>query len=242
MKKIIEICCGSLEDAITAQAGGADRIELNSALYLGGLTPSIATVKLVLQKCYLPVIAMVRPRAGGFNYNEYEIETILADIEELVKLDIQGVAFGCLTENAEIDIETNARIINLLHKHNKEAVFHRAFDCTPYPYKAAEQLINIKADRILTSGQKEKAIDGIDLLKNLQQNYGKQIEFVVGSGVNAENHSTIMEHTNIEQYHSSCKSWRKDLTTISKVSYAYAQAPYQSCYDIVDLSKVKNFK
>ena len=115
MKRIAEICCGSLEDALIAQKAGADRIELNNAVYLGGLTPSMGTIKLTAENCNIPIVVMVRPRPGGFCYNDYEFKTMISDIEAMGNYNIEGFAFGCLDENRNIDKEKNKTIIISTH-------------------------------------------------------------------------------------------------------------------------------
>ena len=127
---MLEICCGSYYDAMQAASGGAGRIELNCALHLGGLTPSLASLELVKEHCNVKVIAMVRPRGGGFCYSEEDFNVMLRECEHLVRHGADGIAFGCLREDASIDRERNARMISIIHSHGKEAVFHRAFDCT----------------------------------------------------------------------------------------------------------------
>ncbi|MGO1652965.1 copper homeostasis protein CutC [Senegalia sp. (in: firmicutes)] len=238
-EKIVEICCDSLEDVIISEQAGADRVELNNSMHLGGLTPSIGTIKLATERCSIPIIVMARPRGAGFCYNEYQFDTMIADIEEMVKYDIAGVAFGCLTTDKRIDVFKTEKIIEILKKHKKKVVFHRAFDSAADPYESIEVLIELGVDRILTSGQKPKAIDGIDLLKDLQEKYGDQIEILAGSGVNESNVSELIEHTGIKQYHSSAKTYKSDPTTIGNVSYAYVGEPHESSYNVVSYEKVK---
>lgn len=240
MDRTVEICCDSLEDVIISERAGADRVELNNSMYLGGLTPSIGTIKLVSERCTIPTIVMARPRGAGFCYNEYQFDTMLADIEEMVKYNIAGVAFGCLTEDKEIDIEKNKKIIEILKANNKEIVFHRAFDCVNDPYKSIEILIDLGVKRILTSGLKPKAIEGIELLKDLQEKYGDKIEILAGSGVNSSNANDLIDKSGVNQYHSSCKTYEIDPTTIGNVSYAYAESPYESYYNVVSYEMVKD--
>ena len=159
---MLEICCGSYYDALQAASGGAGRIELNCALHMGGLTPSLASLELVKEHCNVKVIAMVRPRGGGFCYSEEDFDVMLRECEHLVRYGADGIAFGCLREDASIDRERNARMISIIHSHGKEAVFHRAFDCTSNPYESIETLIELGADRLLTSGLKPKAVEGKD--------------------------------------------------------------------------------
>lgn len=238
MKTTIEICCASLEDALLAEKGGADRIELNDALFLSGTTPSLGLVQKVLEQCTLPIIPMIRPRGAGFCYSEYEFETMIRDTEILAKENIKGAAFGFLKVNGKIDIEKTKTVVDILASKGKETVFHRAFDHTPDPFEAVETLIELGITRILTSGQQEKAEGGVLLLKELHDRYGDQIEILAGSGVTAGNLQTIQNQTGLNQFHSSCKTWKPDPTTNARVTFGYAPEPYQSSYDGVDLEKV----
>ena len=237
---MLEICCGSYYDALQAASGGAGRIELNCALHLGGLTPSLASLELVKEHCNVKVIAMVRPRGGGFCYSEEDFNVMLRECEHLVRHGADGIAFGCLREDASIDRERNARMISIIHSHGKEAVFHRAFDCTDNPYRSMELLIDMGVDRVLTSGLKAKAAQGTALLKELQAMYGDRIEILAGSGIHAGNARKLMDDTGITQVHSSCKDWVKDPTTIvNSVSYAFGDAPNENAYDVVSEELVR---
>lgn len=235
MDKIIEICCGSYEDALAAYRGGAKRIELNSALHLGGLTPSLGTLRLVKLNINLKVIAMVRPRGAGFCYSEADFETMKTDAVILMENGADGIAFGCLDENGNIHIEQTKEIVSIIKKYQGETVFHRAFDCVKEPFESIEKLIDVGIDRVLTSGLKAKAKDGMELIAKLQKIYGDRIEILAGSGINASNALEIMEKTGIYQVHSSCKGWVEDPTTTGKeVSYSYAEGEHGDDYDVVD--------
>lgn len=240
MERIIEICCGSYEDALNAFEGKAKRIELNSALHLGGLTPSLATLILTKKNTDLKVICMVRPRGAGFCYTDAEFEVMKEDAKILMENGSDGLAFGCLDSEGNIDRKQTKEIIDIIKKYHGEVVFHRAFDCVDNPYVAMETLIELGVDRVLTSGLKPKAMDGIELIKELQAKYGDKIEILAGSGMNATNAREMMDRTGIYQVHSSCKDWRNDPTTAChEVSYAYAPAPHESHYDVVSQDLVK---
>lgn len=239
MKCQIEICCGSYYDALAAQKGNADRIELNSALFMGGLTPSLGSLILTKKNTDLKVITMIRPRGAGFAYNDEDFLNMLADTGNMMKNGADGIAFGILTQSGEIDIERCKKIIQLVRSYgqDKEIVFHRAFDCVSNPYKAIEALIELGVDRILTSGLQDKAVQGKALLKELQATYGDKIELLAGSGMNASNAVDFMNETGINQVHSSCKEWLKDATTtMNEVSYAYHE---KDDYDVVSAQAVK---
>lgn len=239
--KVLEICCGSLEDVLAAEAGGAQRVELNSALFLGGLTPSTATLILAKQQSSLPIICMVRPRGAGFCYSEKEMEVIFLEARELLRHGADGLAFGFLNEDKTINVEKTQEMIKLIHEFNGEAVFHRAFDCTVDMMEACEQLIALGCDRILTSGQGKTALEGLEAIKQLQETYGNQIEILAGCGVNAENASEILHKTGITQLHTSAKCWKNDPTTNYGYSVNYAYINGDS-YDAVDVDKVKRFQ
>ena len=237
---MIEICCGSYEDALAAERGGAARIELNSALALGGLTPSAGCVKLVKEHTGLKVVSMVRPRGAGFCYTEAETEQMFADARELLEAGSDGLAFGFLTEDHRVDLEKTGRMVELIHSYKKEAVFHRAYDCVHDPRAAMESLIALGVDRVLTSGLREKAEEGAGLLKELQETYGSRIQILAGSGVNAGNAKALMEKTGLCQVHSSCKDWRRDETTSGEyVNYRFAPAPHEDDYDVVSEELVR---
>ncbi len=240
MKRMIEICCGSYEDALAAYRGGAKRVELNSALHLGGLTPSVASLILTKKNTDLKVIAMVRPRGAGFHYSDADFDTMKLDTELMMKNGADGIAFGCLDERGNIEKEKNREIIEIINKYDGEAVFHRAFDCVRDPYESIEMLISMGVDRILTSGLKPKAILGLSLITDLQKKYGDRIEILAGSGINASNAKEVMDRTGISQVHSSCKGWVCDPTTTGEeVTYAYAPKPHIKDYEIVDEKIVK---
>ena len=232
----VEICTGSYEDCLCAQRGGAQRVELNSALFLGGLTPSIGTVKKVLKDTELEVIAMVRPRGAGFCYSEAETEAMMEDARELLEAGVHGIAFGFLKEDCHLDEVRTKEMIDLIHQYGKTAVFHRAIDCAKDYESAIEQLIALGTDRILTSGQKDKAMDGVERIAHIQKTYGHQIEILPGSGINAGNLKELVEKTGVLQAHSSCRHWCDDKTTTGSVSYAYHEA-YD--YDCVSEEMVK---
>lgn len=237
---LLEICCGSLDDVIAAANGGADRVELNSALFMGGLTPTTATLILAKQQTDLPIICMVRPRGAGFCYSEKEMEVIFLEARELLRHGADGLAFGFLNEDKTINVDKTRAMIELIHEFKGQAVFHRAFDCTSDMMKACEQLIALGCDRILTSGQGKTVIEGLNALKKLQDTYGRQIELLAGCGVNAENASKIIRETGIRQLHTSAKCWKIDPTTNygSPVNYAYINGDF---YDCTDEEKVKCF-
>lgn len=240
MKRIVEICTGSYGDCLAAFRGGAGRVELNSALSVGGLTPSVSTLRRVKKETDLKVICMVRPRAAGFCYDETETAVMLEDAALLLSEGADGIAFGFLKEDKTIDVPRTKKMTELIHGYGKEAVFHRAFDVVKDVDEAMEALIMCGIDRILSSGQKRTAPEGTKMLGYLQRTYGGKMEILAGSGVNGKNAAELMERTGIWQVHSSCKGYRRDKTTIgADVSYAYLEKPNEEAYDVVEEEKVR---
>lgn len=240
MDRIIEICCGSYEDCLNASRGGATRVELNSALHLGGLTPSVASLRLTKANTNLKVICMVRPRGAGFSYREEEFEVMKEDAKILMANGADGLAFGFLKDDASIDVEKTKALIEIVKAYEGEVVFHRAFDCVKDPYQAMETLIELGVDRVLTSGLEAKAMDGMALIQSLHEKYGDRIEILAGSGMNASNAKIMMDTTGIHQVHSSCKAWLHDpTTTTGHVSYSYATNPNENNFDVVSEALVK---
>jgi len=138
---IVEVCCGSYYDAVQASLGGADRVELNSALMLGGLTPTETTLRMVKESCPYPkVVAMVRPRGGGFCYMEEEFQVMQKECESLLRCGADGIVFGCLLADGTLDEEINRRLTEMIRDAGNEAVFHRAFDWELMEYTGIRQV------------------------------------------------------------------------------------------------------
>ncbi len=240
MDKItLEICCGSLEDAKAAQAGGADRIELNSALYLGGLTPSLASLQTAKEHCTIPIVAMIRPRGGGFCYSEDEFRIMLKDAEILMQNGADGIVFGFLNPDGTLCTERTAQMVDLIHSYGKEAVFHRAIDCAENIHGGIEELIRLKVNRVLTSGGRNTAWEGREVIARLQKNYGNLIEILPGAGLRKENALDFLVVAGTTQLHSSCKGYLTDPTAKGKqVSYAYHTGEHEMDVEIVNLDEV----
>lgn len=199
-----EICTNSVESCIAAQDGGANRVELCAGIPEGGTTPSygeIAVAREVLTKTKLHVI--IRPRGGDFLYSEIEIKTMLKDIEVARQLGADGVVFGCLTADGEIDSRAMQQLIAA--SNGLSVTFHRAFDVCRDAQQALEQLIDLGCHRILTSGQQPSAEAGIPLLKALQEQAAGRVILLAGCGINEENIARIASETGIEEFHFSAR-------------------------------------
>ena len=203
----IEICIGNVEDAIIASKYPIDRIELNSALELGGLTPSLETLKAVKAGCTTPVCSMVRPRGGDFIYNELEFETMLKDAENLMKAGSDGIVFGFTNKDRTIDVEKTRKMVELIHSYNREAVFHKAFDVIESQEEGIKILIDLKVDRILTSGKAayDNILEGCSRINDLNKRYGDKIQLLPGGGVRVHNIKDVVNTCKTHQVHMTSK-------------------------------------
>lgn len=195
-----EVCANSVESCIAAQAGGADRVELCAGIPEGGTTPSYGDILIareVLQQTKLHII--VRPRGGDFLYSSTEQRIMLKDIENARRLGADGVVFGCLTAEGDVDIPLMEQLMKA--SQGMSVTFHRAFDVCRNLRKAIEDIIELGCNRILTSGQQPTAERGIPLLKELQQQASDRIILLAGCGVNEANIAHIARETGIREFH-----------------------------------------
>ncbi len=203
MKFKLEICVDTVESAIAAQEAGADRVELCDNLTEGGTTPGPGTIASARSNLTIAINVIIRPRGGDFLYTDLEYDIMRRDIEYCGELGIDGIVLGMLRSNGEIDIERTARLIELAQP--MSATFHRAFDMCPDPMKGLEDVINAGADRLLTSGQKDKAADGIELISELVKKAGNRIIIMPGSGINNSNISMIARTSGAGEFHTTAR-------------------------------------
>jgi len=203
MKRKLEICCYSAESAILAEKAGADRIELCDNFSEGGTTPSYATVKYTVQNLNIPVNVIIRPRGGDFLYSDMEFEIMKQDVLQMKKLGVNGIVFGILKPNGEIDIERTKEVLDLIHP--LESTFHRAFDMCKNHLHSLEILKELGVNRVLTSGGKNNAFEGIKLISKLVKTAKDKIIIMPGSGVNDNTIGKILQQTRALEFHSSAK-------------------------------------
>lgn len=201
---LIEVCTATLESVIAAKEGGAQRIELCSALSEDGLTPSYGMIKAARQLGPERMHVLIRPRGGDFHYNEEEILCMIDDIRMARKLGADGVVIGALTKEHDIDITLCQRLIDAAE--GMQITFHRAFDICRDPEKALEDIIALGCHRILTSGQAKSAIEGAEMLKQLVVKANGRIKIMPGAGVNENNAHTILQLTGASEIHGSLRS------------------------------------
>lgn len=203
MKKILECCVDSVESAISAKIGGADRIELCSGLVIGGLSPSIALFRRIRENVNIPIQVLLRTRFGDFCYTAHEHEILKEEIKLFRQLGADGVVIGSLTPEGNLHMQQMEELIE--EAGEMKVTLHRAFDMCKNPLKVLEQAKKLGIDTILTSGQKNSAIDGTELLKQLVENSENKIEILVGGGVDGKVIPALYEKTNATSYHMSGK-------------------------------------
>jgi len=235
---ILEICAASVEDCLAAQNGGADRLELNSALAVGGLTPSLGLLQEARQSVHLPIIAMIRPRASGFYYSAREFAVMQRDIDLMLAHGAAGIAFGILDENGKID---RARCAQIIHQTpGAEIVFHRAFDITPDPLPALEQLIDLGVKRVVTSGQEKNVSEGADNIARFIRHANRRIEILPAGGINRDTLAGILRRTGCDQVHASLSIFKTDLSTRARprIQFGSSHLPAEDCYSGTDAAAV----
>jgi copper homeostasis protein len=199
MKFCLEICVDSVESAIDAQNAGANRVELCSNLIEGGTTPGFGIISSARNSLSIGLHVIIRPRGGDFLYSDLEFDIMRREIELCGECGADGIVLGILEPDGAIDIERTARLIEFARP--MSATFHRAFDMSVEPVKGLEDVIACGADRLLTSGQKDKASEGAELTSQLVSQAGNRIIIMPGSGINESNIAEIAGKTGAKEFH-----------------------------------------
>lgn len=199
----LEIACNSFTSCLHAAQGGAQRIELFENLHEGGCTPSYGMIKQVKEKIKLPVYVMIRARGGNFVYSNDELEIMIHDVMICRELGVNGIVFGALHEDGRVNEAACERIMKAW-KYGP-ATFHRAIDTSDNLITAAETIIELGFERILTSGGQSTAWEGMETIAAMQNKYGHRIEIQAGSGITNENVSAIIANTGVRSVHATCK-------------------------------------
>jgi copper homeostasis protein len=233
-KVLLEVCCGSLDDAIEAEHGGADRVELCSCLFFGGLTPSIGSIIEAKKRLRIPVIVMIRPRGGGFCYTEPEFAAMQRDAESALSHGADGIVFGILNSDGTLALERNRRLREIAAR--KQAVFHRAIDVTPDPFVALEQLIDLGITRVLTSGQQPSVPEGLDLIQQLIESAGDRITVMPGGGIRPHVVPDVIKRTRCKEIHVAAWKSQHDSSCELRpqVTFGGALYPPENRYEITD--------
>lgn len=239
----LEICCGSAEDALAAWKGGADRVELNSDLFHGGLTPTVGALRVIKAAApKLPVLCMVRPREGGFCYTDVEFQVMLEDARVLLENGADGIVFGILHEDGTVDVARSKRLLEVIGSH--ESVFHRAIDVTPDWATALDTLIELGVTRVLTSGQRPTVPEGIDTLRAMFTRAAGRIQILPGGGILPENAAWCRNRIGVDMLHCALHRVAYDRSTEYNPTIFFGSAvfPPEDRYKLTHAEDVANFR
>jgi len=239
---IIEVCVDTVESAIAAQLGGADRVELCASLLEGGVTPSAGAIELARKSLSIPIQVMIRPRGGDFLYSHVDFETMKRDLEVAKRLGADGVVLGILTADGEVDRERTRELIESARP--LAVTFHRAFDMTRDPYQAMEDLIELGVDRVLTSGQAASAAEGAKLIRDLVETARGRIAVMAGGGLNETNIRQVVAGSGVRELHFSGRSTMDSVMRYRNLNVALGSAQEHSEYQrlVVDAERIKRIR
>lgn len=229
--RVLEVCAFNVQSCIIAEHGGAVRVELCDNPIEGGTTPSYGAIKQAREKISIDIYPIIRPRSGNYFYDENEYAIIKKDIEICKELGCNGISVGTQTINAEIDTEWLKRIVEWAGPMG--VTCNRAFDGTPDPYKALEDIIACGCERVLTSGQKSAAPDAGDILGKLVLQSAGRIIIMPGAGVNSSNLQQLIEESGATQFHASARAKAENPLTYINTRISDYGNVYISCEDEV---------
>jgi copper homeostasis protein len=202
----LEICAFNLASAMVAQRAGADRIELCASPDEGGVTPSPGTIRAARENLRIALYPIIRPRGGDFLYSDEEFRVMLRDIEYCKQTGCNGVVIGMLNTDGSVDRSRCARLVEAAYPLG--VTFHRAFDWAANPFEALETIIGIGCERILTSGQRPTAMEGVEMIDQLVRAADDRIIIMPGSGVRSANITALAEKTGAAEFHTSARLLR----------------------------------
>jgi copper homeostasis protein len=198
-RPVVEVSIEGVDGLLVAQENGADRVELCASVLEGGITPSIGMVREALRRARVPVFVIVRPRGGDFLYSEAEFESMRQDVIALKELGVPGMVTGCLTADGQVDEKRTSELLHLGRP--MSFTFHRAFDMVRDPVQALEVLISLGVDRLLTSGQRSTAIEGLATLKRLGHLASGRMIVMPCGGLRADNVAKVCRETGLWELH-----------------------------------------
>jgi copper homeostasis protein len=201
---ILEICVDSVESAVAAERGGAQRVELCSNLLEGGITPSHGLISQVRSRIQIDLFIMIRPRGGDFLYTPDELDLMQEDILHARRLGADGIILGVLDSQALVDVPRTRRLVERATP--LPVTFHRAIDMTPDPCAALQSVIETGAQRVLTSGGAPKVTQGLAQVGRIVQAAGDRIRVMAGGGINPQNIAAVAQATAASEFHASVRS------------------------------------
>lgn len=200
---IFEICANSVESCIAAQEGGAHRVELCAGIPEGGTTPSYGMIRQARKSISIGLNVIIRPRGGDFLYSSSELQEMESDILMAKELGADGLVFGCLNPDGSVDMEAMKMLMRAAG--DTPVTFHRAFDHTSEPLKALEDIISLGCTRILTSGCRPTAHEGVEMLARLVNEAGDRIIIMPGCGIREENIAETARLSGAREFHFSAR-------------------------------------
>ena len=230
MSLVVEICADSVESAIIAEASGAGRIELCSALVEGGVTPSAGLIDSVRRNTGIKLHVLIRPRSGDFLYTDNEFSVMRRDIDMAGELGADGIVTGILNSDGTIDTERTAVLAE--YATPMSLTFHRAFDLCRDPKKGLEDIIAAGAARLLTSGQAKSALDGSVMIKSLIKDAAGKIVVMPGGGIDEYNIALLAAGTGALEYHLSGRRQRESAMTYRRKGIYMGDPRLQSEYTL----------
>ena len=237
MKKVLlEVCCGSADDVIEAHKANADRVELNSDLFHGGLTPTLGELIVAKRETGMKIMTIVRPREGGFCYTDAEFATAIEDAKLLLAHGADGLVFGFLHQDGTLDAERTRTLAELAQAAGKETVFHRAIDVVPDWRSALDTLISLGITRVLTSGQEPDVSQATDTVREMIQYADGRIQILPGAGITARNMDRIIAETGCGQIHLAAHRQMEDASVRNNraIYYGGCLYPAEDRFGIID--------
>ncbi|MFC6996937.1 copper homeostasis protein CutC [Rufibacter roseus] len=231
---LLEVCIDSVQSAITAQEAGAARVELCDNLVEGGTTPSAGMIQLCRQHLHIPLHVLIRPRRGDFLYTPLEFAVMKKDIAVAKELGVDGVVLGVLLPDGNIDIPRIQELMQLAYP--LSVTFHRAFDLTPDPFKALDDLLALGVQRLLTSGQQATAPEGAQLIAELQKTVGEQLIIMPGGGINEQNIHQLIQETGVREIHASARDRRESQMQYRREDLFMGGTPLPTEYALMEAS------
>lgn len=202
----LEVCANSVASALAAQEGGAVRVELCENMNDGGTTPSHGQIALARKLLGIKLYVLIRPRGGDFLYSDSEFEVMKADVKHCIETGCDGVAIGILNADGTVDKPRSGELVKMAREKGLGVTFHRAIDMCTDMRQAMEDIIDIGCERILTSGGKSTAVEGVGVIAHLIEQAKGRISIMPGAGVNESTVADIIHYTGATEIHSSARS------------------------------------
>jgi len=237
----LEVCANSVTSALAAQEGGAIRVELCENLAEGGTTPSYGEILLSRKLLHIKLYVLIRPRGGDFLYSDIEFEIMKADVQHCVETGCDGIVIGILHADGSVDKERCNELVKIAKQKGLGVTFHRAIDMCSDMSQALEDIIEIGCERILTSGGKSTAVEGVNTIAHLIEKAKGRIAIMPGAGINEATVADIVHFTGVREIHSSARKAIKSemLFKNDHILMGYGEADEYS-YSVTDAERVKN--